>query len=179
MKIKISYPHLLPRPFFLSNFFFLFYFFPLFHCCTKPFSCGHFCAVSSLTVIILSQSCIKVAMDFVSPENVQECIRLTEEFRLLPKGHRSKEDKLEVHVCIILKYIIISDFVVSTVLFWNINARLYLLIVTQISKMTWWSYNLCIIMFWISFFHLASRIQEHIIVAAFGISFFTCWFCGS
>ncbi|KAG6735723.1 hypothetical protein POTOM_061626 [Populus tomentosa] len=27
------------------------------------------------------QSCIKVALDFVSPENVQECIRLTEEFR--------------------------------------------------------------------------------------------------
>lgn len=42
------------------------------------------------------QSCIKVALDFVSPENVQECIRLTEEFRLLPKTHRSKEDKLEV-----------------------------------------------------------------------------------
>ncbi|TMW87570.1 hypothetical protein EJD97_019779 [Solanum chilense] len=42
------------------------------------------------------QSCTKVAVDFVSPENVQECIRLTEEFRLLPKGHRSKEDILEV-----------------------------------------------------------------------------------
>ncbi|KAK6262496.1 hypothetical protein QUC31_008312 [Theobroma cacao] len=42
------------------------------------------------------QSCIKVALDFVSPDNVQECIRLTEEFRLLPKTHRAKEDKLEV-----------------------------------------------------------------------------------
>ncbi|OMO93641.1 hypothetical protein COLO4_16765 [Corchorus olitorius] len=42
------------------------------------------------------QSCIKVALDFVSPENVQECIQLTEEFRLLPKSHRAKEDKLEV-----------------------------------------------------------------------------------
>ncbi|KAH9779972.1 JmjC domain-containing protein [Citrus sinensis] len=42
------------------------------------------------------KSCIKVALDFVSPENVQECIQLTEEFRLLPKGHRAKEDKLEV-----------------------------------------------------------------------------------
>ncbi|KAI3735414.1 hypothetical protein L6452_14910 [Arctium lappa] len=42
------------------------------------------------------QSCIKVALDFVSPDNVEECIRLTEEFRLLPKTHRSKEDKLEV-----------------------------------------------------------------------------------
>lgn len=42
------------------------------------------------------ESCIKVALDFVSPDNVQECIRLTDEFRLLPKGHRAKEDKLEV-----------------------------------------------------------------------------------
>jgi lysine-specific demethylase 3 len=37
-----------------------------------------------------------VALDFVSPENVEECLRLTEEFRLLPKNHRAKEDKLEV-----------------------------------------------------------------------------------
>ncbi|XP_052186263.1 lysine-specific demethylase JMJ27-like [Diospyros lotus] len=42
------------------------------------------------------QSCIKVALDFVSPDSLQECIRLTEEFRMLPKSHRSKEDKLEV-----------------------------------------------------------------------------------
>ncbi|PKA67037.1 Ribonuclease E/G-like protein, chloroplastic [Apostasia shenzhenica] len=38
----------------------------------------------------------QVALDFVSPENLQECIRLTEEFRLLPPDHRAKEDKLEV-----------------------------------------------------------------------------------
>lgn len=57
----------------------------------------HLCAISSLILSHdLLQSCIKVALDFVSPENVQECIRLTEEFRLLPKTHRSKEDKLEV-----------------------------------------------------------------------------------
>ncbi|GMH07068.1 hypothetical protein Nepgr_008908 [Nepenthes gracilis] len=42
------------------------------------------------------KSCIKVALDFVSPENVPECIRLTEEFRLLPVNHKAKEDKLEV-----------------------------------------------------------------------------------
>ncbi|GAB2271821.1 hypothetical protein Dimus_006652 [Dionaea muscipula] len=42
------------------------------------------------------QSCIKVALDFVSPENVEECVRLTDEFRMLPKDHRAKEDKLEV-----------------------------------------------------------------------------------
>lgn len=39
-----------------------------------------------------------MALDFVSPDNVQECIRLTEEFRMLPKGHRAKEDKLEVYI---------------------------------------------------------------------------------
>jgi len=44
----------------------------------------------------LLQSCIKVALDFVSPENVSECVDLTEEFRLLPTDHRAKEDKLEV-----------------------------------------------------------------------------------
>ncbi|GMJ06391.1 hypothetical protein HRI_004308300 [Hibiscus trionum] len=42
------------------------------------------------------KSCIKVALDFVSPENVGECVRLTEEFRTLPHEHRSQEDKLEV-----------------------------------------------------------------------------------
>ncbi|XP_043717893.1 lysine-specific demethylase JMJ25-like [Telopea speciosissima] len=42
------------------------------------------------------KSCIKVALNFVSPENVHECVRLTEEFRLLPQSHRAKEDKLEV-----------------------------------------------------------------------------------
>jgi len=35
-------------------------------------------------------------MDFVSPENVLECVRLTNEFRLLPMDHRAREDKLEV-----------------------------------------------------------------------------------
>ncbi|GKC38617.1 JmjC domain-containing protein, partial [Tanacetum coccineum] len=38
------------------------------------------------------KSCIKVALDFVSPENVGECIRLTEDFRVLPQKHRAKED---------------------------------------------------------------------------------------
>ncbi|KAI3680500.1 hypothetical protein L6452_35271 [Arctium lappa] len=42
------------------------------------------------------KSCTKVAVDFVSPENVHECIRLTHEFRKLPSGHKAKEDKLEI-----------------------------------------------------------------------------------
>jgi len=44
----------------------------------------------------LLQSCNKVAMDFVSPENVGECFRLSEEFRTLPINHGCAEDKLEV-----------------------------------------------------------------------------------
>ena len=39
---------------------------------------------------------MKIALDFVSPENVRECLRLTEDFRMLPKGHRAKKDILEV-----------------------------------------------------------------------------------
>ncbi|GLU12794.1 hypothetical protein SLE2022_294530 [Rubroshorea leprosula] len=42
------------------------------------------------------KSCIKVALDFVSPENLGDCFRITEEFRVLPHNHRAKEDKLEV-----------------------------------------------------------------------------------
>ncbi|KAL6555090.1 hypothetical protein OROGR_006348 [Orobanche gracilis] len=43
----------------------------------------------------ISNSCTKVSIDFVSPENIQECIRLTNEFRKLPDCHPSKRDKLE------------------------------------------------------------------------------------
>ncbi|XP_021719738.1 lysine-specific demethylase JMJ25-like [Chenopodium quinoa] len=42
------------------------------------------------------KSCTKVAVDFVSPENIGECFRLTEEFRKLPKFHKAREDKLEI-----------------------------------------------------------------------------------
>ncbi|XP_057787068.1 lysine-specific demethylase JMJ25-like isoform X2 [Salvia miltiorrhiza] len=45
---------------------------------------------------LLPESCTKVALDFVSPENIPSCFQLTEEFRLLPLDHRAKEDKLEV-----------------------------------------------------------------------------------
>ncbi|KAL5730594.1 hypothetical protein ACHQM5_003397 [Ranunculus cassubicifolius] len=40
--------------------------------------------------------CTKVAVDFVSPENVGECIKLANEFRELPPTHPVKEDKLGV-----------------------------------------------------------------------------------
>ena len=42
-------------------------------------------------------NCIKVAEDFVSPENVSHCINLTEEFRHLSKFHTNHEDKLQVN----------------------------------------------------------------------------------
>ncbi|GAU12212.1 hypothetical protein TSUD_01790 [Trifolium subterraneum] len=42
------------------------------------------------------KSCIKAGLGFVSPENVGECFRLTEECRKLPINHMSAKDKLEV-----------------------------------------------------------------------------------
>ncbi|RZC79395.1 hypothetical protein C5167_003601 [Papaver somniferum] len=42
------------------------------------------------------KSCLKVAIDFVSPESIRECMRLAEELRFLPRKHIAKEDKLEV-----------------------------------------------------------------------------------
>ncbi|KAK7292430.1 hypothetical protein RIF29_08210 [Crotalaria pallida] len=47
------------------------------------------------------KSCTKVAVDFVSPENVHECLRLTNEFRQLPKNHKAREDKLEIKKMIV------------------------------------------------------------------------------
>lgn len=41
-------------------------------------------------------SCIKVATDFVSPENVDQCFQLTREFRKLPDTHINHEDKLQI-----------------------------------------------------------------------------------
>ncbi|CAL9161327.1 unnamed protein product [Musa hybrid cultivar] len=47
------------------------------------------------------KSCIKVALDFVSPENIKECVHLADEIRVLPTNHRGKEDKLEVKKMVI------------------------------------------------------------------------------
>ncbi|CAG2165706.1 unnamed protein product, partial [Oppiella nova] len=41
-------------------------------------------------------SCIKVAGEFVSPENVGHCVTLTQEFRKLSKRHNNHEDKLQI-----------------------------------------------------------------------------------
>jgi lysine-specific demethylase 3 len=40
--------------------------------------------------------CIKIALDFVTPENVSECFNLTNEFRLLSTRHANREDKLQI-----------------------------------------------------------------------------------
>lgn len=40
--------------------------------------------------------CVKVALDFVAPENLSECLTLTEEFRLLSTRHTNREDKLQI-----------------------------------------------------------------------------------
>ncbi|KAL3519627.1 hypothetical protein ACH5RR_017776 [Cinchona calisaya] len=42
------------------------------------------------------KSCVNVVLDFMSPENTTECIRLTDEIRLLPLRHRAREKLLEV-----------------------------------------------------------------------------------
>lgn len=41
-------------------------------------------------------NCIKVAEDFVSPENITNCFQLTHEFRELSDSHQNHEDKLQI-----------------------------------------------------------------------------------
>ncbi|KAK4473043.1 hypothetical protein MN116_002731 [Schistosoma mekongi] len=41
-------------------------------------------------------SCIKVAVDFVSPEHLPQCFQLMEEFRQLSPTHQNHEDKLQI-----------------------------------------------------------------------------------
>jgi lysine-specific demethylase 3 len=42
------------------------------------------------------KSCMKVALDFVSPEGVLESLEQSLRIRKLPEGHLAKEDKLQV-----------------------------------------------------------------------------------
>jgi len=46
-------------------------------------------------------SCVKVALDFVSPENAHRCVTLTNEFAKLPRGHHFSEDKLQVKAMVL------------------------------------------------------------------------------
>lgn len=50
-------------------------------------------------------SCIKVAEDFVSPEHVEKCLRLTKEFRALPLSFHNKPDKLQVSLSLTHRYV--------------------------------------------------------------------------
>ncbi|KAK2977097.1 hypothetical protein RJ640_017621, partial [Escallonia rubra] len=42
------------------------------------------------------KSCVNVVLKFISPENITECIKLTDEVRLLPLHHKAKDKILEV-----------------------------------------------------------------------------------
>ncbi|GLT83064.1 hypothetical protein SLE2022_013760 [Rubroshorea leprosula] len=43
------------------------------------------------------KSCVNVVLDFISPENTNECIQLVEELRLLPEDHKARSDMFEVN----------------------------------------------------------------------------------
>ncbi|XP_012857074.1 PREDICTED: lysine-specific demethylase JMJ25-like [Erythranthe guttata] len=47
------------------------------------------------------KSCTSVSANFVSPESVGECIRVSTEYRRLPHNHSSKEDKLQVKTMVL------------------------------------------------------------------------------
>lgn len=84
--IPAGCPHQVRNLKVLCHSLFFYFFYLLFNCLLPHLLCCR----------IYVQSCTKVAADFVSPENIHECLRLTEEFRKLPKNHRAREDKLEV-----------------------------------------------------------------------------------
>ncbi len=42
-------------------------------------------------------SCIKVAGDFVTPNGVDQCVLITNQFRKLSSSHTNKEDKLQIN----------------------------------------------------------------------------------
>lgn len=41
-------------------------------------------------------SCIKVALDFVSPQGINQCLLITDQVRYLSEKHVNREDKLQV-----------------------------------------------------------------------------------
>ncbi|XP_039262785.1 lysine-specific demethylase 3-like [Styela clava] len=56
-------------------------------------------------------SCIKIAEDFVSPEHIDKCFLLTNEFRYLSSNHSNHEDKLQIKNMI---YHAVKDIVSSS-----------------------------------------------------------------
>jgi hypothetical protein len=68
-------------------------------------------------------NCIKVAEDFVSPENLEWCFYQTEEFRHLTDNHTNHEDKLQIKVRI-------TDFPsLIVLLFWQNKPIVYFLVI--------------------------------------------------
>lgn len=63
------------------------------------------------------QSCVNVVLDFISPENVTECIQLIDELRLLPSDHKAKANKFEVSFIIVL---VANILVVSIFVTWSL-----------------------------------------------------------
>ena len=52
--------------------------------------------LSSLIQVRNVHNCIKIAEDFVSPENLEWTFMITEEFRHLSEHHSNHEDKLQI-----------------------------------------------------------------------------------
>lgn len=66
--------------------------------CLQVFWFGFLLILYGLLQVHNLYSCIKVAEDFVSPEHVKHCFRLTQEFRHLSNTHTNHEDKLQVTI---------------------------------------------------------------------------------
>ena len=63
-------------------------------------------------------NCIKVAEDFVSPEGLEWCFNITEEFKHLTDNHTNHEDKLQIKVsCRIFIYIAFSYLFLQNILY--------------------------------------------------------------
>ncbi|KAH0739830.1 hypothetical protein KY290_038535 [Solanum tuberosum] len=60
--------------------------------------------------------CINASLDFISTENVNECIRLTEELRKLPRNHDSRKDKFGVKKIIVQTMSKVVNLLKKTVL---------------------------------------------------------------
>uniref|UniRef100_A0A7S2GU43 JmjC domain-containing protein n=1 Tax=Haptolina brevifila TaxID=156173 RepID=A0A7S2GU43_9EUKA len=59
-------------------------------------------------------SCVKVALDFVSPENAHRCVQLTDQFAKLPRGHHLSEDKLQVKTMLLHAISHLSNAIIQT-----------------------------------------------------------------
>jgi len=63
----------------------------------SPLICSKLCECTYNKYLFLDlQCCVHAVLEFVSPENVAECIQLIDEVRRLPEDHKAKVDKLEV-----------------------------------------------------------------------------------